>query len=115
MNIPAGTALYIGPPAKPVAREVSTAIAAGLRQVADVVEAYLPMMYAKGYIDPPAQTLIIVVMKGVPDLQNRVTGVLRASLPPDSHMDIMEWRLDNPNLPTVRNTGTQLNLNRKPN
>lgn len=115
MNIPAGTALYIGPPAKPIAREVSAAIAAGLSQITEIMEAHLPMMYAKGYIDPPAQVLIVIVANSVPNLQSKVTDTLRASLPASSHMDVMEWGFDNPNLHTVRNTGTQLNLSRRPN
>jgi hypothetical protein len=115
MNIPAGSAHYISPPAKPVAREVSAAIAAGLSQITEIMEAHLPMMYAKGYVGPPAQVLIVVVGKSVPKLQSRVIDVLRASLPPDSHMDVMEWGFDDPNLHTVRNTCTQLNLSRRPN
>ena len=61
MKIPAGTNVYIGPPAKPIPKQLSDAIGTELGKIPDILEAHLPMVYIKGQIDPPAQVLVIVL------------------------------------------------------
>jgi len=107
-----GTKIYIGPPAKPIPKQVSDAIGTALGGIAEIGEAHLPIVYIKGYIDPPAQVLVVVLDENLPSQQPRITEAIRAVLPTDSHMDITELHPGDPNLPTKRATGTQLNLDR---
>jgi SseB protein C-terminal domain len=113
MEIPAGTTCYIGPPAKPIPKQTSDAIGTALGKIPEIVEAYLPMIFAEGHIDPPAQVLVVVLDGKGPSPQARVSEALRAVLPTNSHMDVMESDPSDPKLATIRATGTQLNLNRK--
>jgi hypothetical protein len=113
MKIPAGTTCYIGPPAKPISEQVSDALGTGLGKISEIVEAHLPMVYIKGQIDPPAQVLVVVLEKNTPSPAARISEVLRAVLPTNSHMDVTESDSSDPKLATIRATATQLNLNRK--
>jgi hypothetical protein len=113
MKIPGGTTIYIGPPAKPIPKQISDAIGAALGKIVEIGEAHLPMVYIKGYIDPPAQVLVVVLVENAPSPHAKITEALRAVLPINVHMDITELDPGDTNLPTIRATGTQLNLNRK--
>jgi hypothetical protein len=115
MKIPAGTTCYIGPPARPIPKQTSDAIGTALGKIPGIVEAHLPMIYIEGQIDPPAQVLVVVLEGNRASSQARISEALKEVLPTDSHMDVMESRHGDPNLPTIRATGTQLALNRKPN
>jgi hypothetical protein len=113
MKIPGGTSIYIGPPAKPIPKQMSDAIGAALGKIAEIEEAHLPMVYIKGHIDPPAQVLVVVLDEHASSPRVRVTETLMTVLPSDFHMEITELHPGDTNLPTIRKTGTQLNLNRK--
>ena len=114
MKIPPNTTAYIGPPAKPMPKQISDAIGTALGMIPEIVEAHLPMIYIKGHIDPPAQVLVVVLQENRPSPQAKIAKALRGVLPTNSHMDITESHREDSNLPTIRATGTQLDLNRKP-
>jgi hypothetical protein len=114
MEIPAGTEVYIGPPAKPIPKQISDAIGAGLSQIPGIAEAHLPMVFAPGHIDPPAQVLVVVLKGNTGSAQARIADVLAAVLPENSHMDVMEKHSGDLLLHTIRLTGTQLSLSREP-
>lgn len=78
MKIPGGTTAYIGPPAKPIPKQVSGAIGKALSEIPEIVEAHLPMVYIKGHVDPPAQVLVVVVEENKPSPHAKITEVLRA-------------------------------------
>jgi len=113
MKIPVGATAYIGPPAKPIPKEISGAIGAALGKIPEILEAHLPMVYIKGHIDPPAQVLVIVLEENSTSTDAKIVEVLSATLPSNSYLDFTESRPDDPNLATIRATRTQLNLNRK--
>jgi hypothetical protein len=113
MKIPAGATAYIGPPARPIPKQVSDAIGKALGEIPEIVEAHLPMVYIKGHIDPPAQVLVVVVEANSPSPEAKITEVLRAVLPTNSHMDITESDLGDPRLTAIRATGTKLDLSRQ--
>lgn len=113
MKITAGTKIYIGPPAKPIPKQISDAIGRALSKISEIVEAHLPMVYIRGQIAPPAQVLVLVLEENTPSPQTKIMEILGAVLPPNSHMDITEFHPGDPNVATVRATGTQLHLNRK--
>src|SRR5215469_6049168 len=81
MKIPAGTSVYIGPPAKPIPKEISDAIGAALGKIPEILEAHLPMVYIKGHVDPPAQVLVIVLEENSTSTHAKIMEVLRATLP----------------------------------
>jgi hypothetical protein len=113
MKLPARTKLLIGPPAHPMARELSWVIGAALGDIPEICEAHLPMVYAKGLIDPPAQVLVVILEKGAVGQSPKIGEILRKTLPTGAHLDVLEWEPANPSLPTVRKTGCALDLNRK--
>jgi hypothetical protein len=115
MKLPTGTKVYIGPPARPMAPEVSSAIGTALGEIPEIREGHLPMVYIEGKIDPPAQILVVILEEGAASQQLKIKEILRAFLPTGSYLDVLEWRPNDPTLPTVRRTGTALDLNRKPN
>jgi hypothetical protein len=110
MKIPTGTTVYIGPPAKPMPKEISDAIGTAMGKIAEIREAYLPMVYIKGHVDPSAQVLVVVLDENAPSPEVKIAEAVRAVLPTNSHVDIMELHPGDKTLPTIRATGTQLNL-----
>ena len=112
MNIPSGATAYIGPPAKPMPKEISDAIGKALGAVSEIEEAHLPMVYIKGHIDPSAQILVVVVDEKIPSPQAKISEAIKATLPTNSYLDIMVLKPVDKMLPTIRATGTQLNLDR---
>jgi hypothetical protein len=102
-------------PARPIPKQTSDAIGTGLGKIPEIVEAHLPMVYIEGHVDPSAQVLVVVLEGNRPSPQTRISEVLRGILPADSHMDVIESHPGDPALPTIRATGTQLDLNRKRN
>jgi hypothetical protein len=115
MKIPAGTTAYIGPPAKPIPKQISNAIGTELGKIPEILEVYLPLVYIKGLIDPPAQVLFVVVEESTPSPQGKIGEVMRRVLPTNFYMDITELHSSDPQLPAIRASATRLNLNRKPN
>ena len=113
MEIPAGATVYIGPPAKPIAKPLSDAIGAAMGKIPEVVEAHLPMVFIEGQIDPAVQVLVVVLEENRPSSHARISAALGAVLPTSFYVDVMESPTDDPLLPTIRKTGTQLDLNRK--
>ena len=113
MKSPVGATAYIGPPAKPIPKELSDAIGARLGKIPEIFEAHLPMVYIKRPVDPPAQVLVIFLEENSTNTDAKIVEVLSATLPTNSYLDFTESRPDDPNLATIRATGTQFNLNRK--
>jgi hypothetical protein len=112
MKNPSEPAMYIGPPAKPMPAEISRAIGAAIGKFHEIHEAHLPMVYAKGRIDPPAQVLVLVMEKQTPGLLPKVMQSIQPVIPAGSHLDAFEFPTTHPMLATIRSTGTQLDLRR---
>jgi hypothetical protein len=112
MNIPAGTTLYIGPPAKPMPLERMEDIRRALVGIPGILEAHLPQCYAEGFVDPSAQILVLVL--AVDAIDSVVVAAVRqrfsAVLPPGKFLDIFPIREGATALHSVRATGCQLNL-----
>ena len=113
MKIPTGTKAYIGPPAQAIPEQISGAIGVGLGKIPEILEAHLPMIYIKGLIEPPAQIFMVVVEEKKPSPQAKILEVVRRVLPSGSYMDIGELYPGDPQLPAIRASGTQLDLDRK--
>jgi len=87
----------------------SSAVAHLVATTPGVEEAYLPQCYAAGFVDPPAQILVIVLARG--EEPARVMPLLGAAIslifPPDGYLDML-LILDRDTLRAIRQTGTQI-------
>jgi hypothetical protein len=115
MKIPGGTTAYIGPPTKPIPKQISDAIGTELGKIPEILEVHLPLVYIKGLIDPPTQIVFAVVDENRPGPHGKIVEVMKRVLPTKFYMDISELHSSDPQLPAIRASATQLNLNRKPN
>jgi hypothetical protein len=114
MNIPAGSQMFIGPPAKPMPSEITRAIGAAVGKFSQIEEAHMPMIFMKGRIDPPAQVLVLVMQKQIPGLLPRIMDSVQPLIPAGSHLDAFEFPTNHPMLATIRSTRTELDLGHKP-
>ena len=108
-NIPKGTTFHWGAPAKPMAEERSRAVAQLVASTPGIAETYLPQCYAVGFVDPPAQVLVVILTPGADVaavMQPLGTGIARI-FPPGEHLDILP-SLDRGTLRTIRASGTQI-------
>jgi hypothetical protein len=108
-EIPKGTTLYWGAPAKPMPEERRTAVAQLVATTPGIAEAYLPQCYGVGFVDPPAQVLVITLTPGAhlaTVMQAIGTGISRI-FPPGEHLDILPG-LDRGTIQTIRQHGTQI-------
>lgn len=113
MKLPAGTKVYIGAPAHPLSPQLLQAIGAALGKLPEIREARLPQVYIPGEIHPSEQVLIIVVEDAAPSPAAKVNQALRAILPSNVDLLVMQWRPNNAMLPTVQSYGCALDLNRR--
>jgi hypothetical protein len=108
-TIPKGITFHWGAPAKPMREERSRAVAVLVAGTPGIAAAYLPQCYAAGFVDPPAQVLVITLAPGA-DLatvmQTLGVGISRI-FPPDEYLDILP-RLDHDALQSVQESGTQI-------
>ena len=93
-------------------REISDAIGSELGKISAILGVHLPQVYIKGLVDPPAQILFVVVDENATSPQGKIMEVMKQVLPANFYMDITELHPSDPQLPAIRASGTQLNLNR---
>ena len=113
MKIPAGTTGYIGAPAKPLPKQLTETIGTELGKIPEILEVHLPQVYIEGLVDPPTQILFVIVDENRPSPQKEIMEVMKRILPVNFYLDITEMHPTNPQLPAIRASRTQLNLNRK--
>ncbi len=112
MNLPEGTTIYVGPPAKPMDSKLSERIGAAVATIPGICEAHLPQTYIEKVIDPPEQVLVAVLEDDIATVRPALGEALRPIFPEGSSLAIFEWHRNNPLLPTVRKCGTELLLRR---
>ena len=108
-SIRKGTTFHWGAPAKPMPEEWSRAVAELVANTPGIAEAYLPQCYAVGFVDPPAQVLVITLASGAElatVMQALGAGISRI-FPPGDYLDILPG-LDRGTLQTIRESGTQI-------
>jgi len=112
MKIPAGTKMMLGPPAKPMSSERQEGIRRAVIGIPGITEAHLPLCYAKGFVDPPAQILVLVLAADTDDsivvsaVERRLSTVLTAGI----SLDIFPLPDNASVLPSIRGAGCRLNL-----
>jgi hypothetical protein len=107
MNIPAGSNVLLGKPAKPMDQALVRSIAGLVGSVPGIVEAHLPQCYVADTM-PQAAQVLVVVLDGTADAESVLRplfeGLGRLALP-SHHLDVLPILPDNKLLPTVRLTG----------
>ena len=109
-QLPAGTKVYLGPPAKPMTAERPPAIGAALGELAGIREAHLPMVYIQGKIAPPAQVLVVVYDEHASRQLPNIAESLRRIPTSEVFLHVCERRPGDTTLPTVTSAGCALNL-----
>ena len=112
-KIPKGNTFHWGAPAKPMEEERSCAVARVVADTPGIAEAYLPQCYAPGFIDPPAQVLVITLAPGADPatIMASLGPAISRIFPPGEHLDILP-SLDRGALQAVRHSGTQIYASR---
>jgi hypothetical protein len=108
-EIPAGSTFNWGAPAKPMAEERSRAVAQLVANTPGIAEAFLPQCYAAGFVDPPAQVLVVTLTPSadLPTVMQSLGAGIARIFPPGEHLDILP-RLDRGTVETIRQYGTQI-------
>jgi len=110
LNIPSGSAVVLGAPAKPIPQALSDAIQKMVRSTEGIKEAYLPQCYVKNVVEPPAQVLVLVLHSAA-DHQSVLDAVgqgLVRLLPEGMHLDVWPMSESSNLLPAVRGSRTHL-------
>lgn len=94
LNIPTGTTVRIGRPARPIAPALVTAIANAVGTVPGVIEAHLPLCHVPSMSPAPAQVLVLVLGDHYQpeDAMRQLRPLLHPILPPGIVLDV--WPLD---------------------
>jgi hypothetical protein len=110
LQVPKGTQIFIGAPAKPMPREVSAAIAEVVASTPGIAEAHLPQFFAPGVLEQPAQVLVIATSPNASvDAVVSVLGAgLANALPPGHHLDVWPQILGSQLLNEVRAAGCEI-------
>jgi len=110
LNIPAGSKVRTGAPARPLAPTVVDAIARVVAQTPGIAEAHLPLCQVEGVMTSPALVLVVGVDSPyacdslVDDLQAGIRRVLVSG----EYLDVWPLALGDPVLQAVRNAGCQV-------
>ena len=116
LDVPAGTRVLLGAPAKPMPLALSNAIADLVRSIAGVHEAYLPQCFIMDAMEAPCQVLVLV-LDGTADRQRVLEQVgegLERVLPRGMHLDIWPMVGASELLTTVRDTRTHIHCQPPP-
>ena len=107
--IPLGTTVYWGAAAKPMAEQRSRAVTQLVADTPGIAEAFLPQCYAPGFVDPPAQVLVITLTPGaeLPSVMHALEVGISPIFPPGEHLDILP-QVERGTLQTIRQYDTQI-------
>jgi hypothetical protein len=114
LNIPKGSVVVLGEPAKPMPQFQANAITEMVRGIVGIQEAYLPQCYVKEVMEAPAQVLVLVLANtaNYQSVMDSIGQGLAHILPQGMNLDV--WPMDDRHrlLSTVR--GTQTHIHRLP-
>jgi hypothetical protein len=110
MNIPAGTALFIGAPARPMDNRISIAIGRLIDSIKGVAEAHLPQMFAVNVMEEPAQVLVLLLHRNAnaEQVARELELGLPQILPEGAHLDVWPMPINHPMADDVRRTGCMI-------
>jgi hypothetical protein len=104
LNIPIGTKVYLGAPAKPMPIEISEAIGHLACTLPEVIEAHLPQCYIPDMMEAPAQVLVLILSSktNLESILRSITVRLPDILPPGMPLDVLPFLADNQLVSNVR-------------
>ena len=109
-DIPEGTNVMLGAPAKPMDPLISDALGELTSSIEGIVEAHLPQCFVLGVMDKPAQILVVVIDQTVERkiVFEQIGQGLSRILPSGQSLDV--WPMDKKNslLSNVRAAGCQI-------
>jgi hypothetical protein len=107
LNIPTGSAILIGAPAKPMDIALSVAIGKLTDSIEGIFEAHLPQIFAVDVMEESAQVLVVVLRQGA-DLKlvtEQLGSGLSEILPEGMHLDVWPIPVGDTMVDDVRRTG----------
>lgn len=109
LNIPLGTTIYLGAPAKPMEPGVVRRIVALMATVENLLEAHLPQCWIPDLMPVPAVVLMLIVNdKWTADAINAVGAGLSRILPAKVHLDVWPLASSNALVPKVRGANCRI-------
>jgi len=110
LNVPKGSRVLLGSPAKPMPSEVSTAIARAVAAVSGISEAHLPQCFVPGVMAAPAQILAITTTAGSATdvVLSGLEKALSLNLPAGHQLDVWPLAPNSEVLADVRAAGCQI-------
>lgn len=116
LRIPAGSAVLLGRPARPMPPVLADAIGRFVCEIEGVREAYLPQCYVAGVVEPPAQILVLVAdtTTNHEALLDAVGLGLKRLLPQEMNLDVWLMVDQNKLLSKVRDTRTHIHCTPPP-
>ena len=103
--------MLIGPPAEPMARERSDALAGLVASLPGALEAHLPECLIVGGMEKPAQVLVIVFESPPSPRTLEMLGEgLAEIMPAGEHLDMLPIAPSDPMLMEIRRVGCEIYL-----
>ena len=96
-EIPEGTPVMLGAPAKPMDPSISDALGELTSAIEGIVEAHLPQCFVPGVMKKPAQIFVVVIDQMVEPkiIFEQISQGLSRILPSDQFLDV--WPMDKEN------------------
>ena len=111
----AGTRLLVGAPAKPMPTDREDKLRSIVHTFPQALFAYVPQIYMRGKIDPPAQVVYLVLRdEARPDLNQimrSVVSLINVALPAGDFIDVLPVFTNDRLLPAVITSGCVLAIN----
>jgi len=109
-DIPEGTNVMLGAPAKPMDPLISNALGELVSSIEGIVEAHLPQCFVLGIMDKPAQILVVVIDQTVERkiVFEQIGQGLSRILPSGQSLDVWPMDKENSLLGDIRTAGCQI-------
>ena len=110
LNVPKGSRVLLGSPAKPMPADVSKAIARAVSSVPGISEAHLPQCFVPGVMKVPAQILAITATDEIStdEVLSGLEKALSLDLPEGHQLDVWPLAPNSDVLVDVRAAGCQI-------
>jgi len=110
MEIPAGTGVYVGAPARPFDTSLIKSFRDLVASCPDVKEAHIPQVWVQHFMPEAAQILVVVVedIERSESIKRQIIEGLGKLLTGGAHLDLWVLLPDNSLLPSIRAAGCRL-------
>ena len=107
LKIPAGSAMFIGAPARPMDQRISIEIGKLTDSIDGIFEAHLPQLFVPEVMEEPAQVLVVILRQNanLKEIADELGSGLSRVLPEGAHLDLWPIPLGHQMVDDVRRTG----------